>query len=157
MDAGLRASLLTTLLGVATDPLGRLDVDEALRVRDVEDVFAAGDVARAMADRDRVTVMSCQHAVPMGKVAGHNVAADLVGTELLRYEQPEYVTCLDLGAAGAVFTRGWERTVAATGPAAKRLKEQINHRDLIYPPLSGDRAELLDAARLDDAVAPALS
>lgn len=60
----------------------------------------------------------------MGKFAGHDAAADLLGGRLLAYEQRDYVTCLDLGAAGAVFTRGWERHVLYTGATAKRLKEQ---------------------------------
>ena len=56
-----------------------------------------------------------------------------------------YVTCLDLGAWGAVYTEGWERRVAVTGAAAKRTKETIN-RQRIYPPRSRDPAEILAAA-----------
>ena len=99
-----------------------------------------------MADRDRPAPMSCRHAIPMGKVAGHNAAADVLGAPMLPYEQTDYVTCLDLGGAGAVFTRGWDRHVLYTGDTAKRLKEQINRRD-IAPPLSGRRRDLLAAAR----------
>ncbi|MDQ3898042.1 MAG: hypothetical protein M3326_12525, partial [Actinomycetota bacterium] len=116
-----------------------------LRVLGAGGVFAAGDVARALADAGHPTLMSCQHAIPMGKVAGHNAASDLTGGPSFPYHQPDYVTCLDLGAAGALFTRGWDRAVLYTGATAKRLKEQINRRD-IYPPL-GPREELLQAAR----------
>ena len=142
--AGLRASPLTAQLGVGTDPLGRVPVDSYLRAG--PNVFAAGDVARAMADPEHAAPMACQHAIPMGKFAGHNAAADLLGDALLQYEQSDYVTCVDLGAAGAVFTRGWDRHVLYTGATAKRLKEQINRRD-IMPPLSGRRRDLLHAAR----------
>lgn len=142
--AGLRASPLAAQLSGVTDALGRVPVDGYLRAG--PNVFAAGDVARAMADADHPAPMSCQHAIPMGKFAGHNAAADLLGGPLLRYEQSDYVTCLDLGAAGAVFTRGWDRHVLYTGATAKGLKEQINQRDIV-PPLSGRRRDLLEAAR----------
>ncbi len=142
---GLRASPLAVHLDAGTDSLGRVPVDGHLRTR-ARDVFAAGDVALAMADRDHPALMSCQHAIPMGKFAGHNAAADLLGRSLLSYEQTDYVTCLDLGAAGALFTRGWDRHVLYTGATAKRLKEQINQHDIV-PPLTGRRGDLFDAAR----------
>lgn len=142
---GLRASHLAGHVGAGTDALGRVPVDGHLRTA-TRDVFAAGDVALAMADSNHPAPMSCQHAIPMGKFAGHNAAADLLGRSLLGYEQTDYVTCLDLGAAGAVFTRGWDRHVLYTGTTAKRLKEQINQRDIV-PPLTGRRDDLLDAAR----------
>jgi NADH dehydrogenase len=147
---GLRASPLAADLRGSTDRLGRVPVDAWLRT-DTGEVFAAGDVARAMADADHPAPMSCQHAIPMGKFAGHNAAADLLGLPLLSYDQADYVTCLDLGAAGAVFTRGWDRQVLYTGATAKRLKEQINRRDIV-PPLSGLRRDLLDAARPESPV-----
>jgi NADH:ubiquinone reductase (H+-translocating) len=40
---------------------------------------------------------------------------------------------------------GWDRQVAATGEAAKRIKETIN-RQRISPPRSRGRQEILDAA-----------
>lgn len=141
---GLRASHLAADLRAGTDRLGRVPVDARLRVG-TGDVFAAGDVARAMADADHPAPMSCQHAIPMGRFAGHNAAADLLGGPLLSYDQSDYVTCLDLGAAGAVFTRGWDRHVLFTGATAKRLKEQINRQDIV-PPLSGLRRDLFAAA-----------
>lgn len=143
---GLRANPLTQQLGVATDELGRLPVDAHLRVAGADHVFAGGDVARAFADVDQPTLMSCQHAIPLGKFAGHNAAADLVGGDMLAYRQPDYVTCLDLGPTGALLTRGWDRAVLFTGAVGKRLKEQINRRD-IYPPLPATRKGLLEAAR----------
>jgi NADH:ubiquinone reductase (H+-translocating) len=56
-----------------------------------------------------------------------------------------YVTCLDLGPWGAVYTQGWGRQVVSAGPAAKRIKETIN-RERIYPPRSRNRRQILDAA-----------
>ena len=92
--------------------------------------------------------MSCQHALRMGRFAGHNAACELLSLPLQPYRQPRYVTCLDLGASGAVFTAGWQREVRMTGAEAKELKRSING-ELIYPPRGG-RAALLAAATLDE-------
>jgi NADH:ubiquinone reductase (H+-translocating) len=59
------------------------------------------------------------------------------------YRQPLYTTCLDLGHSGAVLTKGWDRTVEATGEIAKTIKRRINTQ-LIYPP--ADREAILAAA-----------
>jgi NADH:ubiquinone reductase (H+-translocating) len=141
---GMRASpLAATLAGAEHDALGRLKVDRMLRVAGVMNVFAAGDIAQASADETHLALMSCQHALSMGRAAGRNVARDLLGLELEAYAPPDYVTCLDLGAWGAVFTRGWDRAVQMTGAEAKALKRQIN-TIRIYPP-RGDRQQILAA------------
>lgn len=143
--AGMHANPLTRQFPVERDRFGRLPVDEFLKVKGVANVFAAGDVAAAMMDDTHTSVMSCQHARPMGRFAGHNAVCDLLGKPMLPLRIEWYVTVLDLGAWGAVYTQGWERAVALTGAAAKRTKETINcHR--IYPPLTKDRREILDAA-----------
>jgi NADH:ubiquinone reductase (H+-translocating) len=143
----MRASPLTAYFPVARDALGRLPVDGALRIEGVDGAFAAGDVAHAMADAEHASLMSCQHAIPMGMHAGYNVVADLLGEEPVPYAQPDYVTCLDLGAAGALFTHGWDRKVSATGHQAKAIKEEITTR-MIYPPRSAERRAILGAAVL---------
>ncbi|KEF43333.1 MAG: NADH dehydrogenase [Cyanobium sp. CACIAM 14] len=143
--AGLQASPLTGAFPVARDPLGRLPVDGFLRVEGVADVFAAGDGARAPVDEGHDSVMSCQHSRPMGRFAGHNAVCDLLGLPLLPLRIDWYTTILDLGPSGALYTEGWERRVVASGESAKRSKRQINGQR-IYPPLRGDRAEILAAA-----------
>ena len=109
-------------------------MDEYLEVIDVPGVYAAGDTAAAVAEPGHVVMQSCRHAVPQGKFAGFNVASDLLGLARARFAPDPYVTCLDLGAHGAVLTTGWDREVAQTGPPAKDLKRSIN-ADWIYPPL----------------------
>jgi NADH dehydrogenase len=144
LTTGMRASpLAATLAGAEHDALGRLKVDRMLRVEGATNVFAAGDIAQALADETHLALMSCQHALSMGRAAGRNVARDLLGLELEAYTPPDYVTCLDLGAWGAVFTRGWDRTVQMTGAEAKALKRQINSAR-IYPP-RGEREQILAA------------
>ncbi|MGO8940361.1 MAG: NAD(P)/FAD-dependent oxidoreductase, partial [Mycobacterium sp.] len=54
----------------------------------------------------------------------------------------------DLGPAGAVYTEGWDRVVVADGAKAKATKQVIN-TERIYPPLTGNRADLLAAAAAD--------
>jgi NADH dehydrogenase len=141
----MRANPLTADLGVPRDRLGRVPVDDFLRVNDAQDVFAAGDVAAARMDEMHLSVMSCQHGRPMGRFAGYNVISDLLGEPMLSLRIPWYVTVLDLGPAGAVYTEGWDRQVVSTGASAKSTKRTIN-AERIYPPLGGDRDSILAAA-----------
>lgn len=143
--AGLRASRLAENFPGARDRLGRLLVDPFMRVADLPGVFAAGDVASSVVDGLHPTVMSCQFARPMGRFAGHNVVADLVGQPMLPLRIDWYVTVLDLGDWGALYTEGWDREVRTTGAAAKATKQTIN-RKRIYPPLTGSKDDLFAAA-----------
>jgi len=142
---GFRASPLTQQIASVRDAQGRLHVDENLKVSGQEHVYAAGDVAYAATDDlGNFAAMSCQHAISLGRHAGNNVAADLLGVAPTPYRQPKYVTCLDLGAWGAVFTEGWDRQLKLVKEPAKELKTQINTQ-WIYPP-AADRATALAAA-----------
>ncbi|MES2264613.1 MAG: FAD-dependent oxidoreductase [Pseudomonadota bacterium] len=142
---GLRASALTKQVSTQRDGVGRVLVSRDLRVLDTSTIFAAGDVALAATDDiGNHALMSCQHALTMGRYAGHNVAADLLGLPLLDYKQPFYATCLDLGGWGAVYTEGWDRQVKMTGADAKELKRKINTM-WIYPP-QPERSAALAAA-----------
>jgi NADH dehydrogenase len=141
---GMLASPLTQLIPGARDGIGRLIVDENLRVPMTPDVYAAGDTAAAVVEDGHVAMQSCQYATPSGKFAGHNVAADLLGLEPVAFAPNPYVTCLDLGPAGAVLTTGWDREIRATGNDAKALKHRIN-TEWIYPPVD-DEATILQQA-----------
>ncbi|WP_422420478.1 NAD(P)/FAD-dependent oxidoreductase [Pseudomonas sp. GZD-222] len=142
---GFRASPLTERLSGVRDPQGRLHVDGNLKVCQQDYVFAAGDVANAATDDlGNFSVMSCQHAIALGRHAGNNAAADLLGIDPTPYRQPKYVTCLDLGTWGAAFTEGWDRQLKLVKHEAKALKSQIN-TVWIYPP-AADRATALAAA-----------
>ena len=81
----------------------------------------------------------------MGRFAGHNAVCDLFGLPLLPLSIDWYVTVLDLGPWGAIYTEGWDRHVVSQGAAAKRTKQIINCQR-IYPPLNRNRAEILAAA-----------
>jgi NADH dehydrogenase len=125
--ARIRAAPLTAQIPAARDQVGRLLVDNALRVSAVPGVFATGDAVKAASDDiGNFSLMSCQHATRLGAVAGNNAAAELLGMPTTPYHQKGYVTCLDLGSAGALFTQGWDRKVKFVGVAAKKLKHEIN-------------------------------
>lgn len=138
-SAGMRASALTAQLPGERDNLGRVIVDPDLRVPGAPAIFATGDTAKAKTDAaGNYAAMSCQHARRLGAFAGHNAAADLLGEPTLPYDQPAYVTCLDLGPDTAIFTRGWGSQVEVTGADAKGIKKEINEV-WIYPP-AADRS-----------------
>jgi NADH dehydrogenase len=143
--AGMGASPLTNCFPVARDRFGRLPVKASLKIDGLQAEFAAGDVAWFAIDGTHSCVMSCQHGRPMGRFAGHNVVADLLGEPMLPLAIDWYTTVLDLGSWGAVYTEGWDRRVVAQQAVAKRTKETIN-RQRIYPPHSRDQQEILAAA-----------
>ena len=143
--AGMRANPLTELFPVRRDRFDRVPVDRFMRVEGMAGTFAAGDAASTIVDDRHSSVMSCQHARPMGRFAGYNVVCDLLGKPMLPLRIDWYTTILDLGPWGAVYTEGWDRRVVTSGPAAKRTKQLINC-ERIYPPRSADRRQILDAA-----------
>ncbi|KAE9644029.1 NAD(P)/FAD-dependent oxidoreductase [Pseudomonas sp. PB106] len=142
---GVRASSLTEQIPAERDKQGRLHVDANLKVIGQNDIFATGDVAYAATDDiGNYALMTCQHAISLGRHAGNNVAAQILGVDPTPYSQPKYVTCLDLGAWGAVYTEGWDRQVKLVKQDGKTLKTQINTQ-WIYPP-AADRVSALAAA-----------
>jgi NADH dehydrogenase len=140
-SVGMRASALTRQISDELDHLGRVPVDHRLRA--LPEVFVAGDTAAAAFDADHMVMQACQHASPLGKVAGYNAAADLLGVPLRDFTPGPYVTCLDLGGAGAIFTRGWDRRVMASGAEGADVKKRINQH--IHPPVD-DAEKILAAA-----------
>jgi NADH dehydrogenase len=138
---GPHAGNISWGVGLGQDELGRIPVDPELSTA-VDGVWAAGDCARAQVDTQHLALMSCQHAMPMGARAGANAVRAALGMQAERYSQPLYLTCLDLGGAGALLTGGFDRDeVLASGDGAKQFKRYIN-RHLIYPP-TGDANALL--------------
>lgn len=143
--AGMRASALTAQIPGKRDEFGRLFVAQNLKVVGVDRVYATGDTAHVAADDEGHLVMqSCQHAMNLGKSAGNNAMADLLGLPETAYSQPLYATCLSLGPWGALFTMGWDREVSLVKEEGYKMKMQINTK-LIYPP-PPNRAEAFAAA-----------
>ncbi|MEH3772495.1 NAD(P)/FAD-dependent oxidoreductase [Enterobacter asburiae] len=132
--AGVEANPLSQQIDGERDSQGRLIVTESLQVPAHPDIYATGDMAHAKTDdAGNTALMTCQHAIQLGKFAGHNAAASLLNIAPYPYRQVNYVTCLDLGAWGAVYTEGWEQAVKSVRDEAKKIKIAITN-ELIYPP-----------------------
>ena len=132
--AGVEANPLSQQIDGERDNQGRLIVTESLQVPAHPDIYATGDMAHAKTDdAGNTALMTCQHAIQLGKFAGHNAAASLLNIAPYPYRQVNYVTCLDLGAWGAVYTEGWEQAVKSVRDEAKKIKIAITN-ELIYPP-----------------------
>lgn len=132
--AGVEAHPLTQQIRAERDAQGRLRVNDLLQIPVLPDVYATGDTAHAKTDElGNTALMTCQHAIQLGKFAGHNAAASLLNATPHPYRQVNYVTCLDLGGWGAVYTEGWEQAVKSVREEAKKIKIAITN-ELIYPP-----------------------
>ncbi|MCR5990430.1 FAD-dependent oxidoreductase [Enterobacter ludwigii] len=151
--AGMRASALAGLIPGDHDNLGRVIGDAYLRAPAARGIFVTGDTVKVPTDDEgNYNVMSCQHAMSLGRVAGHNAAAEILGLPLHPYSQPKYVTCLDLGKWGAVYTEGWDHQVMYQGIEAKKIKQEINTQ-WIYPP-EPDREKMFSVANPDYIIVP---
>jgi NADH dehydrogenase len=76
--AGVRPHPLLGSLGVPLDERGRIEVDEYLRVRGLEHVWALGDCARVPNRRaEQPDPPTCQHALRQARRLAKNIAGDL--------------------------------------------------------------------------------
>ncbi|WP_206244409.1 NAD(P)/FAD-dependent oxidoreductase [Novosphingobium terrae] len=151
--AGVRAHPLAAQIPGEHDAAGRVIGDSFLHAPAAPGVFVTGDTVKAATDdAGNFNLMTCQHGLSLGRVAGYNAAAELVGLPLHPYSQPKYVTCLDLGAWGAMYTEGWDRQVRLTRAEGKKLKQEINGV-WIYPP-AADRDAAFAVAHPDFVIVP---
>lgn len=151
--AGMRANSLTSQIVGEKDNLGRILGDAYLHAPEAKNIFVTGDTVKVPTDNlGNFNVMSCQHAMSLGRVAGYNAAAELVDLPLHAYSQPKYVTCVDLGPWGALYTEGWDRKVQFVRHEAKKIKQEIN-TVWIYPPVA-DREAIFAVANPDFVIVP---
>jgi NADH dehydrogenase len=151
--AGMRANSLTSQIVGEKDNLGRILGDAYLHAPEAKNIFVTGDTVKVPTDNlGNFNVMSCQHAMSLGRVAGYNAAAELVDLPLHAYSQPKYVTCVDLGPWGALYTEGWDRKVQFVRHEAKKIKQEIN-TIWIYPPVA-DREAIFAVANPDFVIVP---
>ncbi|HCA5146034.1 TPA: NAD(P)/FAD-dependent oxidoreductase [Acinetobacter baumannii] len=151
--AGMRANPLTSQIAGEKDNLGRLIGDAYLHAPEAKNIFVTGDTVKVPTDDlGNFNVMSCQHAMSLGRVAGYNAAAELVDLPLHPYSQQKYVTCVDLGSWGALYTEGWDRQVQFVREEAKKIKQEIN-TVWIYPPVA-DREAVFAIANPDFVIVP---
>ncbi|MFK8984691.1 NAD(P)/FAD-dependent oxidoreductase [Acinetobacter seifertii] len=151
--AGMRANSLTSQIAGEKDNLGRILGDAYLHAPEAKNIFVTGDTVKVPTDDlGNFNVMSCQHAMSLGRVAGYNAAAELVDLPLHAYSQPKYVTCVDLGPWGALYSEGWDRQVQFVRDEAKKIKQEIN-TVWIYPPVA-DREAVFAIANPDFVIVP---
>lgn len=151
--AGMRANSLTSQVTGEKDNLGRILGDAYLHAPEAKNIFVTGDTVKVPTDDlGNFNVMSCQHAMSLGRVAGYNAAAELVDLPLHPYSQPKYVTCVDLGPWGALYSEGWDRQVQFVRDEAKKIKQEIN-TVWIYPP-AADREAVFAIANPDFVIVP---
>ena len=151
--AGMRANPLASQIAGEKDNLCRLIGDAYLHAPEAKNIFVTGDTVKVPTDDlGNFNVMSCQHAMSLGRVAGYNAAAELVDLPLHPYSQPKYVTCVDLGPWGALYTEGWDRQVQFVREEAKKIKQEIN-TVWIYPPVA-DREAVFAIANPDFVIVP---
>ena len=151
--AGMRANPLTSQVTGEKDNLGRILGDAYLHAPEAKNIFVTGDTVKVPTDDlGNFNVMSCQHAMSLGRVAGYNAAAELVDLPLHPYSQPKYVTCVDLGPWGALYSEGWDRQVQFVRDEAKKIKQEIN-TIWIYPP-AADREAVFAIANPDFVIVP---
>lgn len=151
--AGMRANPLTSQVTGEKDNLGRILGDAYLHAPEAKNIFVTGDTVKVPTDDlGNFNLMSCQHAMSLGRVAGYNAAAELVDLPLHPYSQPKYVTCVDLGPWGALYSEGWDRQVQFVRDEAKKIKQEIN-TVWIYPP-AADREAVFAIANPDFVIVP---
>jgi NADH dehydrogenase len=107
--AGVAPQPILRQLKLPLDERGRVPVDEYLRVRDMDSVWAIGDCAAAPDPRGGVCPPTAQHAVRQGPVAARNIAAELGIGSASRFQYRSEASFVNLGRYKAVGRIG-ERT-----------------------------------------------
>ena len=100
--AGVAAHPSLRELNVPLDERGRVPVDEFLRVRGMDSVWAIGDCAAAPDPRGGICPPTAQHAVRQGPVAARNIAAELGIGSPQPFEYRSNASFVNLGRYKAV-------------------------------------------------------
>ncbi len=100
--AGVTPNPSLRRLGVPLDERGRVPVDEHLRVRGMDSVWAVGDCAAAPDPRGGICPPTAQHAVRQGPVAARNIAAELGVGASQPFEYRSSAAFVNLGRYKAV-------------------------------------------------------
>jgi NADH dehydrogenase len=104
---GVKPPPVVRELGLPLNDSGRIDVDETLRVKGRENVWAIGDTA-AVPDPAKggrqPSPPTAQHAIRQGRVVADNLAATLAGKKLRRFRYRTLGVFVDMGQHKAVAT-----------------------------------------------------
>lgn len=116
--------------GLPVDAKNRVLVDEALRVRGFEDIFACGDAAAFGFGSEAIDFAGCQTAMPMGTHTGDAIAAVLCKKEPAPFRFGFPGRCVSLGRKRGLVQfvdkySGAPREKILTGRFAAIIKELI--------------------------------
>jgi NADH dehydrogenase len=100
--AGVAPQPILRELELPLDERGRIPVDEHLRVRGLDSVWAIGDCAAAPDPRGGLCPPTAQHAVRQGPVAARNIAAELGIGSPRRFDYRSEASFVNLGRYKAV-------------------------------------------------------
>ena len=156
--AGIRAPDMLTDSGLPTDATGRVEVDEALRVRGVPGAFAIGDCAACIDARGARVPPSAQAAHQMASAVARNVLAACDGREPRAFAYRDRGALVSLGgrAVGSVtgILTGRDRFVEGAIAKLAYLSLYRLHQAAVHGPLSalllalGDRVHRVAHAGL---------
>ena len=105
--AGVKPPAVVRQLGLPLTEAGRIDVDETMRVKGHDNVWAIGDAAAVPDPAKRRRAPSpptAQHAIRQGRVVGDNIASRLSGGEARPFRYRTLGVFVDLGQHKAVAT-----------------------------------------------------
>lgn len=104
--AGVSASPLGKMLGVATDRAGRVEVDPDLTVPGHPEVFVAGDLAASKMKDGKLVPGLAPAAIQMGKFAGRQIRRSVAGKPREEFHYVDKGTLATIGRSKAVADLG---------------------------------------------------
>lgn len=100
--AGVRAAAIGSKLGVPVDPQGRIEIDQFLRVKGLENVFAIGDMARLVDDKMGVLPGLAPVAMQQGRWVARNVILSMAKKPMLPFHYTDKGQMATIGRKKAV-------------------------------------------------------
>ncbi len=125
---GFRAPSLAATSGLTVNPLGQILVDERLRSRSHDNVYAVGDAAAPDFDAGSPIRMGCKYAMPMAAHAAENLARAESGRAERPFRFGDTGFCISLGRRDGLIQisrADGTPTAILTGRLAAWIKEAI--------------------------------
>jgi NADH dehydrogenase len=104
--AGVKPAELASTLEASRSRTGRIEVDEFLRIKGMESVFAIGDIASVVQDGKEVPMLSAP-AMQEARVVAHNVLATWRAAPLRPFRYSDRGSMATIGRNAAVAQLRW--------------------------------------------------